>query len=75
MWQEQGSYQVTPPCRESTAPRPEAGRQIETKAQTGQVGVESDPPRPRGTYKYEWSVFSCLCLVAAESMLLFLMLL
>ena len=63
MWQEQGSYQVTPPCRESTAPRPEAGRQIETKAQTGQVGVESDPPRPRGTYKYEWSVFSGLGLV------------
>ena len=20
----------------------------------GQVGVGSDPPRPRGTYKYEW---------------------
>ena len=44
MWQEQGSYQVTPPCRESTAPRPEAGRQIETKAQTGQVGVGQTRP-------------------------------
>ena len=54
MGQEQGSYQVTAALSGEHRPQAEAGRQINTKAQIGQGGVESDPPRPGGTYKYEW---------------------
>ena len=49
-WQEQGSYQVTAAL--SGEHRPQADRS--PQRHNSQVGVESDPPRPRGTYKYEW---------------------
>ena len=52
--EEQGSYQVTAALSGERRPQTEGGPTDRLKGTIGQVAVESDPPRPGGTYKYEW---------------------